>query len=120
VFSARQIGAPHRRERLFLLAYIEPRRRATVGNSVSSDVPKREPRPITPAFAAAFPPSPADSAGWREALAIDPTIEPAIRRVADGPPARVERLRALGDAVVPLVAGAALLTLAKRAGVSLT
>jgi hypothetical protein len=59
-----------------------------------------------------FPPGPADIDGWRRALAHSPHLEPAVRRMADGVAARldlagphaarVERLRLLGNGVVPL------------------
>ena len=51
-----------------------------------------------------WPPGPSDAEGWRRVLAADPTLEPAIRDVADGPTAimgRVDQLRMLGNAVVP-------------------
>ena len=43
--------------------------------------------------------------------------QPSLRGVADGLAPRVERLRALGNGVVPVVAGYAFVTLARRAGV---
>jgi DNA (cytosine-5)-methyltransferase 1 len=58
-----------------------------------------------------FPPGPSDIDGWREVLEIDPTLEPAICRVADGLAFRVERLRMLGNGVVPLQAAYAFVTL---------
>ena len=48
---------------------------------------------------APWPPGPADSDGWREYLERFPGLEPAIRRGPHGIPNRVERLRALGNAV---------------------
>lgn len=66
-----------------------------------------------------FPPGPSDSSNWQAALARAPELEPAFRRVADGLAsrldlARVDRLRLLGNGVVPLQAGYALRTLATR------
>ena len=50
-----------------------------------------------------FAPRPS-SASWPDLLEAFPVLEPAIRRVADGPAHRVERLRACGGACVPLAA----------------
>ncbi|MBS0368969.1 MAG: DNA cytosine methyltransferase [Proteobacteria bacterium] len=66
-----------------------------------------------------FPPGPSDLHGWRNVLASAPELEPAFRRVADGLAsrldiARVDRLRMLGNGVVPLEAAYAVRTLATR------
>ncbi|MGG7519671.1 DNA cytosine methyltransferase [Allorhizobium undicola] len=66
-----------------------------------------------------FPPGPSDIAGWRTALASSPDLEPTVCRVADGMAsrmdiARIDRLRQLGNGVVPLEAAYALRTLATR------
>lgn len=66
-----------------------------------------------------FPPGPNDIDGWRSALASSPELEPAFRRVADGLASRmdigrVDRLRMLGNGVVPLQAAYALRTLVTR------
>ena len=66
-----------------------------------------------------FPPGPSDADGWREVLSRVPELEPAFRRVADGLAsrldiARVDRLRMLGNGVVPLEAAYALRTLITR------
>jgi DNA (cytosine-5)-methyltransferase 1 len=61
-----------------------------------------------------WPPPPGDLAGWEAALAGDPTLEPAVRGVAHGIPNRMDRLRTLGNGVVPLAAAHALRTLAAR------
>lgn len=71
-----------------------------------------------------FPPGPNDIDSWRSALAASPELEPAFRRVADGVAARmdlsgphaarIERLRMLGNGVVPLQAAYAIRTLAAR------
>ncbi|WP_416372779.1 DNA cytosine methyltransferase [Agrobacterium pusense] len=72
-----------------------------------------------PSRSALFPPGPNDLDGWRSALAASPELEPAFRRVADGVAsrldiARVDRLRMLGNGVVPLEAAYALRTLITR------
>lgn len=59
-----------------------------------------------------FPPGPGDRDGWADVLARAPGLEPAVRRMADGLADRVDRLRMLGNGVVPLQAAYALRTLA--------
>lgn len=61
-----------------------------------------------------FPPSPADLSGWARVLAEVPEIEPALCRVAHEHSARLDRLRALGNGVVPIVAARAFCELAGR------
>ncbi|BAB53646.1 mlr7992 [Mesorhizobium japonicum MAFF 303099] len=61
-----------------------------------------------------FPPGPTDIEAWRNVLGRAPQLEPAVRRMADGVAARVDRLRMLGNGVVSLEAAYALRTLATR------
>lgn len=80
---ASAFGAPHRRDRLFVVAYsnrqgqLQPRRHIFEGRGWASD-------------------SGSTSNAW--------TVEPDVGRVATRVPSRVDRLRCLGNAVVPQVA----------------
>ena len=183
VFSAASVGAPHRRERVFILAHadgarLEGRRvsgseraheRATgpdggaLADTADGQLPqpgrgaqgRGRARPPSPDVADAdgergsgrrarrdvgrspsphqrtedewerhggasddssislWPPIPGDAAGWRDYIAAG-GAEPAVRRGADGTAARLERLRALGNGVVPLAAAVAYRTLSAR------
>jgi DNA (cytosine-5)-methyltransferase 1 len=76
---AAAFGAPHIRDRLYLLAYARSGRHRTPHETVF--------------------------AGWTSAqLHGGWTPEPRVARVADGVPCGVDRRRALGNAVVPAVA----------------
>ena len=86
--SASDLGAPHLRERVWIVAYpMRPRLariqsgsgRAETGGRRHAARPRTAPRRLWPA-------------------------EPAVDRVAHGVPGRVDRLRGLGNAVVPQVA----------------
>ncbi len=50
-----------------------------------------------------FPPGPNEAERWGEVLKYEPSLEPAVRGVADGSPHRVDRLKALGNGIVPAV-----------------
>ncbi len=64
--------------------------------------------PFTSRLLPLFPPGPGDLDAWREVLAYRPELEPAVCRVADGVADRVDRLRSVGNGVVPLEAAYAL------------
>jgi len=84
--SACALGAPHPRERVFIVAHADGQCNAgPERGSVASGVRAAQVR------------SEAWICDWWAA-------EPAMDRVADGVPGRVDRVRALGNAVVPQVA----------------
>jgi len=90
VFSAAEVGAPHLRKRLFLLA----------SNTDSGGLEEERSKGVLD--------------GEREALGHDPdglcgpwAAEPSVGRVADGVAYRVDRLRACGNGVVPQCAALA-------------
>ena len=66
-----------------------------------------------------FPPGPGDRAGWREWLAAGgpAPAESPVRGDVDGVAGRMGELFTLGNGVVPIVAGYAFATLARRLGV---
>jgi DNA (cytosine-5)-methyltransferase 1 len=89
IVSAAALGAPHVRERLFLLCY---------ANSIGCNVSRSEEQ---------------EGIHFDEAVGANQTLrkhneqwrtEPDVDRVADGFPNRVDRLKGLGNAVVPQVA----------------
>jgi DNA (cytosine-5)-methyltransferase 1 len=62
-----------------------------------------------------FPPFRNDRDGWRSYLAEHPHFEPAVLRSSDGLTNRVDRLRSIGNGVVPLVAAYAFISLIRTA-----
>lgn len=83
--SACSLGAPHTRERLFIVAY-PPQERWRWGRAVWSQ------------------PASLEISG-RDSQSLRPwAVEPNFPRVAYGTPSRVDRVRSLGNAVVPQVA----------------
>ena len=134
LFQAAEVGAPHRRERLFVLANRAELQRQAIergepdGVGRCLDQPKDTNRWRTSGATDGrrrakkaggsnpFPPGPDEDwsgqpRGLRPAL---PQSE--ICGVADGLASRVDRLRACGNAVVPVVAGYALVALANALG----
>ena len=119
VFRASDAGAPHRRERVFILGWMgdadEP---GLEGRSLRGAGRTDEPAIGSRGGAVAWPPGPADADGWRRYLASGGP-EPAVRRGTDGLRHRVDRLRCLGNGVVPDQAAVAFRALATRAGIKM-
>lgn len=153
LYTAAEVGAPHRRERLFIVADSNSTRRGEARERRGFD-PGQEPQAgggavaysggerrqgREPARAAAgatgrgdgaslagvdgrparagFPPGPGDHEQWAAILAerpdLAPATEPCVRRVVDGLAGgvdltRTERLRILGNGVVPQQAARAI------------
>ncbi|QRI64473.1 DNA cytosine methyltransferase [Shinella sp. PSBB067] len=135
LFTAAEVGAPHRRERLFILAHRERDHLADparlLGDAVEWRQADGDDADVDDADGAgsqgrcdeprehagerpAWPPGPGDADGWRAFLRHAPDVEPSLRRGADGLAHRVDRLRLCGNGVVPLVAAHALRTLAAQ------
>ncbi len=107
---ASAVNAPHRRDRVWIIAYslfsgqLREKQHSPLDNSILTRLEgftgdgdnwkgRKEPVGSTP--------SPGlcgreNSKGWWD-------VEPAVGRVANGVPARMDRLRALGNAVVPQI-----------------
>ena len=110
---AASVGAPHRRDRIFIIGTqvadteggeckgINRRKESALGSEglcqgvTYTDSPGRKEQRWTQPAQAEFS-TPECSSWW--------AIEPDVGRVADGIPRRVDRLRGLGNAVVPQVA----------------
>ena len=89
-FGAADVGAPHKRDRLWLLAY--PNVADTIGQRGCSGDDSRQDaeHADTSSQASGY----GDDAGWW-------TVEPDVGRLAHGVPARLAQLRCLGNAIVP-------------------
>jgi DNA (cytosine-5)-methyltransferase 1 len=96
IIPASWVGAPHRRERIFILAHAAEQS----SNGVSDHTRSRGEGIITSRNVPLFGDDHGDSIprfGWWD-------VEPDVDRVVDGVPERVDRLKTLGNAVVPQVA----------------
>ena len=146
LFSAAEVGAPHRRERLFLLAVADRQRReigkklhraatfcASRRDSLGFDVDVCGGDVVANANQQSNDDGPCDAGAIRRKLKSPSdvsgskceghspgrgwwSVEPSIPRVAHGVANRLERLRAIGNGVVPLQAAYAFRLLAARMG----
>ena len=98
---AAAFGAPHIRERIYIIAYLRRKRDA---DGLCQVIPNPNSKRRGKQYTSAIPDGPkifnrsheADGGFW--------TAEPGVGRVADGISSRVDRLRGLGNAVVPQIA----------------
>ena len=97
LFSAEEVGAPHGRERVFILALADTdSERGRLRNAEREDAEDAWKSPV-----GAWPSRPGEPGKLWEAFR---TTQPGLGRATDGLPDRVDRLRALGNAVVPQTA----------------
>jgi len=101
IFSAREVGAPHQRKRVFIMADTSGQRLQR--GSSSRDVSCEESKPYDQ-----FSTRCGAEHEWSWPL------EPRVGRVVDGCADRVDRIRLLGNAVVPQTAAKAWKTLGER------
>lgn len=129
VVRASDFGAPHRRERVFVMAYrdgsigriarnaerdnggsadsIWPLEsggsRGALGDAQRERLAVGESAPEPGSFPSAWPPGPADDWSGIDEGRWPSRAKPVVRRMAYGPASRLDRLRALGNGCVPLV-----------------
>jgi len=94
IISAASVGAPHKRERMFIVAY--PHRNGCEGDKCESGYTQTSPQ--TPIIFRQEQMEHVHSE-WKEQLS-----ESFLRRVVDGVPNHLDRLGCLGNAVVPACA----------------
>lgn len=121
-FSASELGATHKRMRWFVLAYAnrggrgEDQQHGELRTDGTEQSPCDSGDTGSPATQQVkrWPAGPGQKqCAWEEPR----TTEPGLGRSTDGVPSRVDRLRALGNAVVPDVAARAFTTLWQRLGI---
>jgi DNA (cytosine-5)-methyltransferase 1 len=119
LFSAQEVGAPHERDRLFVLAHAHRRQRT---NGAAKSLAPTSGRATKVPFAAddsgstvgqPFPPGPRGD--WH-GVRPWPVVESDVFGMADGTAGRVDRFKGIGNSVVPVVAALAYRTLAQALG----
>jgi len=100
IFSASEVGAPHQRKRVYILAYTNDA--SSEGRGVPGGVHQKHPQSN----------SSCDGVGREATQQWLP--EPGLGRVVDGCANRVDRLRLLGNGVVPQTAAKAWTILNRR------
>ena len=100
--SAASVGAPHKRERWFLLAHANSNDLRKQSNRKSKCESKDEPRHNGSQESLAQLKTAGTSGNGYETASEWWSTEPNVCRVVDGCPNRVDRIKALGNGVVPL------------------
>jgi DNA (cytosine-5)-methyltransferase 1 len=96
---ASAVGAPHQRDRIFVVANVaNPECQRRSQGMTEQNLHQWNSYAMEPCM---WPPCPDDLHAWRQ---VPSELKPSVCRVAHGIPHRVDRLRALGNAVVPQVA----------------
>ena len=134
LFTAREVGASHGRQRLFCVAHadrihvrlqsrpVRPQGRQRVlpklkepdaknadqgGGAVGRGASRRRDIPL-------YAPGPGDLETWRALIRLDPGLQPCLRRDDDGLAYRLDRNRLVGNGVSPLAAAYAWRTLSSK------
>lgn len=118
VLSAAELGAPHRRDRLWIIAYATGKQNrrgqfsglapdAGAGGEVADAAGQRRTKPGSAGKAILEHGEIERSAGCGSGSGQWWTAEPDVGRVAHGVASRVDRLKAIGNGQVPAVAAAA-------------
>jgi DNA (cytosine-5)-methyltransferase 1 len=111
LFTAEEVGATHKRERVFIMAHslsrIGERPRVDEGDGKTRSLDRKLGRGSC--HIPLFPPGRSNISAWKRHYPLP--VESTIRGMADGRSDRADRLRAAGNAVVPLVAAYAWRTL---------
>ena len=131
VFRASEVGAPQDRKRWFCLAYSQRDGDQRRGRPEGMAGKEGEAQTLCGEWKRSrnasdhcsgtmelFAPGPEERRRWGRFLETYPSAQPSVRREADGTTTRLDRLKALGNGVVPLQAAAAYYILADRAGIA--
>jgi DNA (cytosine-5)-methyltransferase 1 len=103
LFTAAEVGAPHKRERLFILAHAKGAENwlADVGNRDKPGLERQLPEQQSAHQFRAWPPGPTEHERWRS---IPASFKPALHRMDHRMADRMDRIHTCGNGVVPLVA----------------
>ena len=119
--TAEETGAPHRRERMFMLCHQlaselpDPELKRAQVSLKGRHSGKQDTGDHGTEIIPLFPPGPSNTRGWEYVYSELPALIPSFCRVVDGNTPWVDpQLRAIGNGVVPAVAALAWRILSKR------